>query len=252
MKRTSKKMIYGVFYIALLGFLGMGIYNGIFASAPTCFDGKLNQHETGVDCGGECKPCYLKNLESIKTMGSPEIFSLDSGRAVILSKIVNPNSAQDAASFSYTLNIYNSSGDIIEKAYGADSLPASRTKYIVESGIRAPLYDITRVDMTFSNITWNPRGASLQENLTVSRIVTTLEGSQIAISGEVKNESAISLRDIKLVGILFNTFGQKIFASQTLVSTLGSFKSIPFVMRIPRDSHTESNVDLAATQVFAY
>ena len=37
---------------------GDGCDDGVSPAAPTCVDGARNGHETDVDCGGECGPCF--------------------------------------------------------------------------------------------------------------------------------------------------------------------------------------------------
>ena len=60
--RLLKQFLYGFFYLAILVSLIWLVYSFEFKPAPNCFDGKKNQEETGIDCGGSCISCEVKAL----------------------------------------------------------------------------------------------------------------------------------------------------------------------------------------------
>ena len=81
MQRRIKKIVYGVFWNALLLGIVILVYITWLVPKPSCTDGIQNQNETGVDCGGSCTACSLKHLEQMRVVQPPEIFSLSSGKA---------------------------------------------------------------------------------------------------------------------------------------------------------------------------
>ena len=129
MRRPTKKFIYGVFYLVILILIVMWIYNGIFTSDPTCFDGSKNQNETGVDCGGVCVPCDEKELSLLRP-GLIQIFPLRNGRVVILGNVTNPNESHDAEKFSYDFIVYDTANHLLEKISGDDSVSSLERRYI--------------------------------------------------------------------------------------------------------------------------
>jgi len=210
MTRGIKKFLYGILYIIVFTLIIFFIYDITIAPSPTCFDEIKNQNEIGVDCGGICNSCAIKNIENLKVSQKPELFGLESGKAVLLSEIFNPNINYDASSFSYTIQIYNSSGEVIEKIFGTDTIFASHKKYIFEAGIQTPFFKITRAEITFSNISWQPASETPDSRFTISNIKTDIGSSTISISGDIQNQSALISQDAKLIGIFFDLFGQKL------------------------------------------
>ena len=59
-RRLIISFIVGGVLILLLIFIGYKTFYRI----PTCTDNKENQDETGIDCGGSCKPCKVKIIPS--------------------------------------------------------------------------------------------------------------------------------------------------------------------------------------------
>lgn len=51
---AKRKLFYGIFSIvALVLVIGVPLFFVLYKT-PTCFDGKQNQNEKGIDCGGVC------------------------------------------------------------------------------------------------------------------------------------------------------------------------------------------------------
>jgi len=65
-KRLAKQLIYGSVFAGILFLILLSFYNSNFKPAPTCSDGKQNQGEEGVDCGGPCADCAIRDLFEFK------------------------------------------------------------------------------------------------------------------------------------------------------------------------------------------
>ena len=98
--RSAKQTTILTIYLILLALVSLLIYN-ILKPDPTCFDGKQNQREEGVDCGGPCQPCEeeinaqdLKVMEKAFVYGGPKKYD-------VMAKISNPNDQYGSPKFSY-------------------------------------------------------------------------------------------------------------------------------------------------------
>ena len=62
-KETARSN-FGLFYLFIIGAVaGLGYL--IFKPVASCFDNLQNQNETGVDCGGPCEDCELRDLRLV-------------------------------------------------------------------------------------------------------------------------------------------------------------------------------------------
>ena len=108
MKRKLKQFLYGGIYLAVFGLIVWGLLSVFIVKEPTCFDLKQNQGETGVDCGGLCESCELKNIIPLSIKGRVQIFELENGVISLLGRVFNSNKNHDGE-FSYRFILYDRS-----------------------------------------------------------------------------------------------------------------------------------------------
>lgn len=156
-RRTLKQFIYGAFYLTIFFLIVYGIYLAGFKAAPTCFDGKQNQNETGVDCGGPCSICELKALNPIKVSLPVQVFSLD-GAVSALVELRNPNVNLGADKFSYELNFYDANDEKIFTSTKESFIYPGEIKYIVEINLNVDYEKIDRTEFKISNESWKLAG----------------------------------------------------------------------------------------------
>lgn len=80
--------------------------------APTCTDGKKNQSELGVDCGG---PCTLRCAQEVKNLNIlwTKVFTIRPSNYDVVSYVENPNADSGLESFTYTAKLFNEAGNVI-------------------------------------------------------------------------------------------------------------------------------------------
>ncbi len=79
---------------------------------PTCSDGKQNQEEHGVDCGGPCSifcKAEAKELDVIWT----KVFPIRTGQYDVVAYVENPNFEIGIQKFNYTTRLYDDAGLVI-------------------------------------------------------------------------------------------------------------------------------------------
>lgn len=110
----------------------------VIMPSPTCSDGKKNQDEVGVDCGGICKKCpeplKTKSLEVLETA---HIVNPD-GTHDMMFKVSNPNDVYGVSSFEYEFYAENASNETRVLKSGESFILPKETKFIVELAIPAP------------------------------------------------------------------------------------------------------------------
>jgi len=227
MSPKTKKLIYGIFYLAVLFLVGSWLYNAFLKPASTCFDKKQNQGETGVDCGGPCVPCAVLRLESLQA-GDVKIFSVSSGRVFLVGEVLNPNSNYGAETFSYKFNIYGVLDRPLETVLGTDFIYAGQKKYILSSDVKSSVQEIGRVTLEFENPVWRATQDFKEPNLSYRELVTEVGPKSLKISGLAANNSPFDLGEVDVVGIIFDKAGNELFMAQTKIYDLKSFEESNF------------------------
>jgi hypothetical protein len=128
-KRIIKRTIIILVYILIFSAIGAAFYF-LFRTQPTCSDGKLNQGEEKVDCGGPCQKCEeIPKIENAQIL-EKSLIPAGSNRYDALVKIKNPNSLFGIENLGYTFNFLDASGKVIGQREGTSFLLPAETKYI--------------------------------------------------------------------------------------------------------------------------
>jgi len=128
-KRIIKRAIIILVYIVIIFAVWTALYY-LFRAKPTCNDGKKNQGEENIDCGGPCQKCReIPEIEAIITQ-EKEIVQAGQNRYDALVKIQNPNSLFGVASLEYTFDFLDGAGKIVSSQEGSSFILPAEAKYI--------------------------------------------------------------------------------------------------------------------------
>ena len=128
-----------------------------------CFDGKRNNHETGVDCGGFCaavcgypgKPDFVNDV----VVNWVKYLENGTGRYTFVADLSNENVSWGVSTVNYTFTYYDTDGEVIGTRQGVTSvMPKGKTnngsvKYIIEDGV-ASNTQIGDIELTLSDFRW--------------------------------------------------------------------------------------------------
>lgn len=233
--RLVKQILYGASYLLFFGLLIFGGYYIWFKPAPTCFDNKQNQGETGVDCGGPCRPCEIKTLSPIQT--SWVKYFPAGEQTVLAAEIKNPNSEWGAAPFSYIFEIYGFDGKQIKTINNKSFIYSAEIKYLVEPIDTAPK-NIKEVKFSLANPIWFSK-TEFPEPLTQIRELKTEAAPEKTlgptVSGFINNKNAFPLPKVRVIAFLFNQNGVQISASKTELENLSAFEERFFKIAFPKN-----------------
>lgn len=153
-KRLYKQLVIGAIFLTIFLSIGTGIYLSVRPQA-TCFDNKRNQKETGVDCGGFCIPCDLKNNPPITVQKQPAFFITQDEKINIFFQLLNSNAEWGAKSFSYQLTLNGQNGEI-QKLNFSDFILPQEIKYILLPQVKVNFIpqSIT-IDINLKTIIWS-------------------------------------------------------------------------------------------------
>jgi len=100
--RLRKQLIIAFIFLGILIVLGGGIYLAVKPN-PTCFDNKKNGGETGIDCGGSCISCDLKNNPPLSVKTEPVILTAANNKVNLYFQLINSSNEWGAEKFTYHL-----------------------------------------------------------------------------------------------------------------------------------------------------
>lgn len=221
MRRFLKQLLYGSFYILLLVFLFGGFYLSSRA-APSCFDGKQNKGEEGIDCGGVCGGfCLPADVRPIEVVGNVRLLFPDRTHVSFLVELRNPNIDLAARVFNYTLTVYSESGDVSTTIPGASFIYGGETgRYILIPNIELPAGGAARATLAVANPSWIPAVAYKRPELSIKQTVTSQDENGLVVRGEIVNRGALSAPRVTVLSLFYGGFGQLIGASQTELNTI--------------------------------
>lgn len=198
---------------------------GVFAyltlhKAPSCMDGKQNADEEGVDCGGSCTYLCSAGLVNPSALFVRSIRTA-SGRTDVIAYIKNPNLSAAAKGVPYTIELYNAAHAVIASRDGiADLAPASDTVvYIPNFFSGGEAVDRAFLSFTDASYQWFRYDAPPQVPAIANPQVTGTAAAP-RVEAKITNPFPTTLRNIKLFATVFDSEGNAIAASQTLIPEL--------------------------------
>ena len=248
--RLAKQLIYGFFYLLILGLIILGIwyYYARILPIPTCLDNLQNQGESDVDCGGPCAPCEISALQPFDIYWR-KILPADENQSIVVAEIKNQNSNFGADFFEYTFDIHGGNDQKIGTVSGESFIYPGEIKYLMEVSGKIKPQDVENIELSFSKISWKSKEEFPKPQIQI-RDVKTETTQPIFLTGIIKNESSYALSKIKIIGFVFNRFGLRIGASKTELNRLSPFQETTFKIVLPITINP-SEINPDASKIFA-
>ncbi|MDP3996328.1 MAG: hypothetical protein Q8P86_01375 [bacterium] len=186
---------------------------------PTCSDGNKNQGEQGVDCGGPCPVlCEAEALSPV--VHWQRAFKVQDGVYNAVAYVENPNLNSGAYDVPYIFKLYDSENILVQEKRGrADILPRKITG-IFESGLLTGKRVPARATFEFSgNFLWVKEEPEDLDVRVVSRILKNEETAP-RIDAVVENLSLEEVVNVEIVVIVYNTEGNAMASSKTIVDKI--------------------------------
>lgn len=205
----------------------------IFYRKPTCFDGKQNQNEAGIDCGGNCeKVCSFQAV-------SPNIlwartFKVSTGVYNSVAYVENPNREGSASNVPYVFRIFDDRNILIKEAKGRINIPAGKIFPVFEAGVltgnRIPKY-------TFFEFEKDPNWVAESGDGSISISVLSHNLANTFTSPKLEatlfNPSLEDAFNVDVVAIVYDIAGNAIASSRTIVDKIAKEESEKAVFTWP-------------------
>ncbi|KKS76805.1 MAG: hypothetical protein UV88_C0008G0003 [Parcubacteria group bacterium GW2011_GWA1_43_21] len=220
--RSRRQLLY--LFVVLL-FLAVVIAGLIWYFFPTstCFDGRQNQGEERIDCGGPCAQACVATTIPLKILWT-RVLPVATNRYDVVTMIENQNNDRGIKNVNYKIRLYNREGVILAERLGSTYINPGEKFTIFESGFETANQQAISANLIFTNqVEWTrakpvPTAISLQrviENNSFSAPSTTPK-----LRLKVANNSLKTLKKIKIVSLLTDEKQNVYAGSQTVVDSL--------------------------------
>jgi hypothetical protein len=237
----KKRIIYtGLFLILLIIIFSKPTYN-IFHKEPTCFDGKKNGLEEGLDCGGTCE----KICEAVSIV--PEVlwsrsFEIRKGVYNSIAMIENANITAGAKNVPYVFKLFDDRNVLVYERKGVTNIPAQSRFPIFEADINTGERIPKRTFFEFGeNIKWF-KSENIVSDLRIRNQKITNIDSTPKVEVEIENRGLNKMEQIELFAVVYNKENNAIGGSSTFIEELNPNLSInvtftwptPFIEEVGR------------------
>ena len=204
----------------------------------TCDDGKRNQDEEGIDCGGSCPNICSFSTEELIIKWN-RAFLVKDGIYNAVAYVENPNINLETKKMSYMFKLYDESGILVYERKGITDIPAQRIIPIFEETMQTGNRIPKRTTFEFTSL---PVWGKTQQDSSAQEYKTKLNTKNISIKNEggftkleavLENPTLNQIQDIKIVSILFDTEGNAMNSSRTVVDFVRKDSSEKIVFTWP-------------------
>lgn len=219
--RKRKKFLIAVFPLTLLLLIIVAVII-LGQPAATCFDGKKNGKEVGIDCGGPCASCGVKYAAALEIISS-DILAIDQNASELAIKVRNSN-ADYGARFSYQINVISLLGAKVSKASGESFILPHSEKYLIEPKLSFKAADLSRVEVIITKTEWSSIDKSSVDLFDIydrkARVLEAAESGYLEVSGKIANKISHDFPAVDLTFIIYSKTGRLLYAAKTEISNL--------------------------------
>lgn len=210
-----RRMQYFTGFTVFFLIIGGWVYYANFYQSPTCFDGKQNAGEAGVDCGGGCvRICSFSVQEP--TVKWSRSFRVTDGMYNAVGYVENSNREAASPEIKYKFTLLDATG-VIKEVSGTTILPPDGEYPIFEgriaTGSRVPtrtFLEIEPVEM------WQPATAGREQFSVVSRELLSAD-ARPRLDATLRNNELEEVKEVEVVATIFNAEGTALASSRTFV-----------------------------------
>jgi len=240
----NRQILYGggvllFFFVIIAPIVFVSMYE-----PASCFDGKLNQEETDIDRGGPCQLLDERLLQPHAVLWS-RAFPVRDGFYNAVTYIENPNQGAGVYDAAYQFKLYDEKNILIAERFGRVPVFSGKVFPIFESRIDTGNRVPVRTFFSFvSDFTWERMddptiGISIQ-NERISALDTAPR-----IDAVMHNNTVLAQDDIVVIATLFDSVGNAIASSRTLVERITPNEEVAIAFTWPRPFTSEvARVDI--------
>lgn len=241
--RHVKQLIYGIFYLALWAALIGGIYF-LQKPTPTCFDNRMDQNETGIDCGGVCaKVCVPLAIAPLAQSGDPKLILLGNPAVTstavaphisVVAEVQNRNTDFGASSFEYVFKVYDLGGAELASFPGRSFIYSGEIKRLVLLNETLPAGSSpSYARLVMQNPLWLPTARFPRPELVVQTVSTAETNGNLITQGTLANQDSVDFSTVYITAIYYDPSGAILGVSGTERNNVVAGESREFTLFHP-------------------
>lgn len=210
---VKRQITYFLVFVVIIFTAAYFIWKGV--TKPTCSDGRRNQGEEGIDCGGPCQEKCLGEVKELYTDWT-KIFEISKGKYDVAALIKNNNLFLALPSLKYQFKFYDKNNILIGIKEGETFITPGEIFPIFETGIDVGSRIPSRVFIEFENNPGWQRIEKEKPSLVVSkkqffnelpfpRLIITLENKSISVVNNISVAAVLYDEDKNAKGVSLTT-----------------------------------------------
>lgn len=218
---------FGFFWLVIVGI----VYMTNFYESPTCYDGRQNGEERGVDCGGACSRICVFDVKT-PTVQWSRSFRVTDGQYNAVAYIENNNLTAASPEVPYTMSLYDKEGLIAERT-GTTILPPDSVYPVFEARIDTHGRVPTQTFMKLGDITQWVRAEGGPDQFTVQSRKLTGADARPRLEAQIYNNELIGAKEVEVIATIFDSRGNALTSSRTFINNFGPRRSETAVFTWP-------------------
>jgi hypothetical protein len=231
---TKRQLKYFIIFAIFVAFIIFLVILPMFFEDVTCFDGKKNGDERGVDCGGSCLLMCKSDITEPVVLWS-RAFSILENNYNIVALIENRNKNSGVALASYEFKMYDTENKLLGSRQGQTFIPPNQQFAVLESRFHSGQSKIKTVTFEFIEpLVWIKKEPTLQVlKITAENINFYTNPDNSSLSAIIENNSIYDIPEFEVIAILYDTNRNAINVSKTSRGKLLSGSKSPVVFTWP-------------------
>lgn len=239
--RRRKRIILAILFFILIVLVGVPIFLLLYR-APTCFDGRQNGDESGIDCGGSCQLlCRAESLPLI-IKGDARVLTLATSTYQVVALIENANHDAEIYRAEYILKVYDSSSAVpVKTLNGFVYVPAGSVFTIFEGPFTLEnSFSPNRAVLEWKNesLVWQKHVSPQPPLLVKDEVFSRLETNP-KLEAMVENQTLENISNIDLTALISDADGNIFAASKTFIESLPAGEKNQIIFTWPRPFERE-------------
>lgn len=229
---TWRRIQYAMGLSLVVLLFSVGVYYGFIYAAPTCFDGRQNGDQTGIDCGGSCVRICAHEVSSPRVEWT-QSFEVTENQYNAVAYVQNPNSVAGTPEQPYTFRFFDAAGELITQRSGITALPPKSTLAIFEGRVDMLNREVARTEITLEPAElWLPVIHGLEQFETGN---INLQGvdERPRLDATIENTLIDPVGQVDIVATIFDAVGNPLTASKTFIERLDGYESASITFTWP-------------------
>lgn len=213
-----RNTIVAIFFIIVFVLASIFIFDALY-EAPSCFDGKLNNNELGIDCGGSCNLlCKTQVLDPL--VHWTRLFEVSPGIYNVLAYLENPNPTGGVENIEYIFKIFDDKNVLLREREGRVKFLPKAIIPILENSLVVGKLDANRVSFEITNdLVWTRQEPGRSTILVQDEEIVNLD-DEPRITALLKNTDIVAVDKVKVVVIVYDKSDNAIASSSTILERI--------------------------------